>query len=83
MQNKLNRGITMKFSKFMASNSGRILRVVAGAALIILGITMRSTGGYVLVLIGLLPLVAGIFDVCIFAPFFHMPLTGKAIRAHK
>jgi hypothetical protein len=73
----------MKFSKFMASNSGRILRVIAGAALIILGITMRSAGGYVLVLIGLLPMVAGIFDVCIFAPLFRMPLAGRAIRAHK
>ncbi len=73
----------MKFSQFMASSVGRILRVLAGATLIILGLTMRSAGGYVLAVIGLLPFLAGIFDVCIFAPLLRMPFMGKAIRAHK
>lgn len=62
---------------------GRIIRVVAGAVLIAIGIAMKSTGGYVLAIIGALPLVAGILDVCIFAPLFKMPFAGKAIRALK
>lgn len=73
----------MKFSKFMSSNSGRILRVIAGAALIVIGIIMKSTGGYVIAVIGAAPLLAGLFDFCIFAPLFHMPFMGKAIRAYK
>lgn len=62
---------------------GRIIRVVAGAVLIAIGIAMKSTGGYVLAIIGALPLAAGVFDVCIFAPLFKMPFAGKAIRAVK
>lgn len=31
----------MKFSLFMASTQGRILRIVAGAALIIVGLVMQ------------------------------------------
>lgn len=73
----------MKFSQFMANPMGRIIRVVAGAILIAIGIAMKSTGGYVVAVIGALPLVAGILDVCIFAPLFGMPFTGKAIRAFK
>ena len=73
----------MKFPQLMATPMGRIIRVVAGAVLIAIGIAMKSTGGYVLAIIGALPLVAGILDVCIFAPLFKMPFAGKAIRALK
>ena len=73
----------MKFSKFMASPAGRLVRIIAGAALIGIGIAMKSTGGYVLAVVGALPLVAGILDFCIFAPLFGMPFTGKAIRAFR
>jgi len=73
----------VKFSQFMASMFGRILRVVAGAALIFLGFKMNSAGGYVLALIGAVPLLAGVLDVCIFAPLFRMPFSGKAIRTYK
>ncbi len=73
----------MKFSQFMASSMGRILRVIAGAVLIGIGISMKSTSGYVIAVIGALPLLAGVFDVCVFAPLFHMPFTGKKIRSYK
>jgi hypothetical protein len=73
----------VKFSQFMASPRGRITRVLAGAILIAVGIAMKSAGGYVVAVIGALPLAAGIFDVCILAPLFGMPFTGKAIRAFK
>lgn len=71
----------MNFSQFMASTAGRVLRIVAGLALIVIGLMMQSTGGYVLAAVGLFPLAAGVFDWCIFAPLLGMPFTGKAIRA--
>jgi len=73
----------VKFSQFMAGVSGRVLRFVAGAVLIFIGIKMSSVGGYVLALIGAVPFLASVFDVCVFAPLFHMPFTGKAIRSYK
>jgi hypothetical protein len=71
------------FSKFMASITGRIIRIVAGILLIALGfLTAHSTAGtIILVVIGLLPLVAGIFDFCVFAPLFGSPMSGPKIRA--
>jgi hypothetical protein len=71
----------MKFSKFMASSTGRILRGIVGVILIALGFIMHSKIGYVIVIVGIVPLAAGIFDFCLFAPLLKMPFSGKAIRA--
>ena len=73
----------MKFSQFMASPAGRVLRIVAGIALIAWGLYMQSTAGYVIAVIGLVPLLAGVFDKCVFAPLFKQPFDGKAIRSGK
>ena len=67
----------------MASSSGRIVRGVAGVALIILGLTMGSAGGWALALFGVAPLVTGIFDRCPPALLFRMPASGKAICARR
>ncbi len=70
--------------KFLASGSGRIVRIVAGLALMALGIfAVHGTGGIVLIVVGLVPLVAGLFDFCVFAPLFGAPLSGPQIRAAK
>ena len=68
----------------MASPAGRITRIVAGIILIVWGL-MGLTGvtGIIVVVIGALPLVAGIFDFCVFAPLFGSPLSGPKIRAGK
>ncbi|HUD08182.1 MAG TPA: YgaP-like transmembrane domain [Candidatus Saccharimonadales bacterium] len=72
----------MNFSKFMASGAGRLLRVVVGVVLICMGFfVMKNEVGYVVGAIGVVPLLAGIFDFCIFALLFDMPFMGKAIRA--
>jgi uncharacterized membrane protein HdeD (DUF308 family) len=72
------------FVSFMASGAGRILRIVAGIALIAVGLlAMEAPGGYIVAVIGVLPLVAGLFDFCIFAPLFGNPLSGSKIRAGK
>lgn len=70
------------FVSFMASTTGRIVRIVAGIALIVVGVLlMNGVGGIIVAVIGLLPLVAGLFDFCVFAPLFGNPLSGPRIRA--
>jgi hypothetical protein len=67
----------MGFAQFMSSATGRGLRIVAGLALIVLGLT---TGSMVWGIVGLVPLAAGVFDVCLFAPLFGAPLKGAEVR---
>ena len=73
------------FVSWMASSAGRVTRVLAGLILIALGLFVvhSTTGTIVLVVVGLVPLLAGLFDFCIFAPLFGNPLSGKKIRAGK
>jgi hypothetical protein len=72
------------FIKFMASPAGRIIRIIAGIVLIALGLlVVHGVGGIILAVVGLVPLVAGLFDFCVFAPLFGAPLGGKQIRAGK
>lgn len=69
------------FVKFMASKTGRIIRVLAGIALVAWGLLgLGGTTGIVVAVIGLVPLLAGLFDVCVFAPLFKNPFKGPEIR---
>ena len=73
----------MGFAQFMSSGLGRGLRIVAGIILIAVGLAVvGGTGGIVLAVIGLVPLLAGVLDVCLFAPLFGAPLKGTDVRAH-
>jgi hypothetical protein len=72
------------FVKFMASPAGRITRIVAGIVLIVLGLlVIHGVGGTILAVVGLVPLVAGLFDFCVFAPLFGAPMSGPKIRSGK
>lgn len=76
----------MGFATFMSSATGRWLRAIVGLALIGVGAYLLASAGtvvlgIVLIVVGLLPLVAGLFDFCVFAPLFGAPLSGKAVRA--
>lgn len=64
---------------FMATTAGRATRVLAGLVLIAVGILLGGAG-YFLAVVGLVPLAAGAFDVCLFAPLGHMPFVGKSYR---
>jgi len=67
--------------RFLASSAGRWTRVVAGLALIAIGLwVVTGTWGWVLVVVGLVPLAAGVFDVCVFAPLFGLPFAGDRLR---
>ena len=74
----------MAFVQFMASKTGRYVRIAVGIILLILGIfVVQDTAGIVVTIIALVPLLAGVFDVCLLAPLFGAPFKGADIRAHK
>jgi hypothetical protein len=69
----------MAFTSFMSSTAGRALRIIAGLALIIIGfVAVGGIGGLVLSLVGLIPLGAGVADVCLFGPLLGTDLHGEA-----
>ena len=72
------------FVFFLASETGRIVRIVGGLALVVLGrFGLSGMNALVVILIGMVPLLAGTFDFCVFAPLFGAPLSGPEIRASK
>ncbi len=72
---------TSAFGQFMASGTGRTVRVIAGIVLVVLGIWLWGGWGIALVVIGLVPLMAGLLDVCVFSALFGGPFSGERIRA--
>ena len=69
------------FFRFIASPTGRVVRIVAGLILIAAGIWWISgIGGWIVAIIGLVPLAAGVFDWCVFAPLFGLPFVGPKLR---
>jgi Protein of unknown function (DUF2892) len=67
----------------MQSWVGRLLRVLAGLALIAVGLfVMQGAWGYVVAAIGLIPLFAGTVGICLLAPLFGYTLAGEPRRAH-
>lgn len=72
------------FVTFMASTTGRIVRIVAGIALIAWGLLgLGGVTGGVAAVVGVVPLLAGLLDFCVFAPLFGCPISGPKIRATK
>ncbi len=72
------------FVSFMSSTAGRILRAVVGLVLLYVGwASMSGAGGIVVMVLGVVLVAVGVFDVCLFAPLFGNPFTGKQIRAGK
>jgi hypothetical protein len=69
------------FFRFIASPTGRVVRVVAGLALILIGLlAIGDIWGWILAIVGLVPLLAGLFDRCVFAPLFGLPFVGPRLR---
>ena len=70
------------FVRFMQTPAGRIGRIVVGVVLIAAGfIGSGGAIGYFLAGLGVIPLAAGLLDICLMAPFFRVPLSGTKIRA--
>jgi hypothetical protein len=71
----------MLFAKLMVTIPGRLLRIVAGIAIMLTGwFHFQNPIGYAMMVIGIIPVSAGVFDVCILAPLFDSPFNGDEIR---
>jgi hypothetical protein len=75
--------VIMGFAKFMSGSLGRVIRIVAGLALIAAGIFFANgVLGLILIIVGVIPLIAGLLDMCfIGALFLGTPLKGDDVRA--
>lgn len=66
----------MAFARIMSRPAGRLARVLAGIAMIVVGAVLGG-GWWILAAAGLLPLAAGAFDLCLIAPLLRAPLRGR------
>jgi len=68
----------MAFVRFMRSGAGRLLRIAAGAALVVVGVfVVGGVGGLMIAIVGLVPLSAGIFNFCLFGPLLGLDFMGR------
>ena len=73
---------TTGFSRWINGTSGRVFRLLAGAAFLILALTFRGHWwGVAAGLWSLFPLSAGLFDICWISAALGGPLSGRLIRA--
>jgi hypothetical protein len=69
---------------FLAGTAGRVVRALAGLGLIVWGLLgLGGTTGIIVAVVGAVPLLAGLFDFCVFAPLFGAPFNGSKIRASR
>jgi hypothetical protein len=72
------------FARFMSTPTGRGVRIIAGILLIVWGVmNIRTRAGQIVCVVGLVPLIAGAWDVCLFSGLFGGIWSGKHIRARK
>ncbi len=58
------------------------MRIVIGLAFVAIGlVSVGGRGRLILAIVSVVPLPAGVFDVCLFAPPFGAPLKGVDVRA--
>jgi hypothetical protein len=69
----------MGLVKFMSSSAGRLVRIGAGVALIAIGLgAIGGTAGTIIAVVGVVPLLAGVFNVCLLGPLFGAGFRGRA-----
>jgi hypothetical protein len=73
----------LRFASLMATPAGRIVRALAGFALIALGFVTGGPLGVAIGLVGLVPVAAGVFNICFIAPLLNVPLQGSRLRELK
>ncbi|MEX2290358.1 MAG: hypothetical protein WD794_08545 [Mycobacteriales bacterium] len=71
----------MKPVDVIGSQPGRVLRVVAGSAMIDWGLRRGDAGGRAAAAAGVVPLAAGAADVCLLGPLVHGPGVPKPAGA--
>jgi len=69
------------FSKFINSMAGRVFRLAAGLGFLVVGFIFRDHWlGVVSMAWSIVPLSAGIFDLCYISALLGGPISGKKIR---
>ncbi len=64
----------------MRSGVGRTLRIIFGLFLIWWGFSAGA--GWIVGVVGFIPLLGGIFNFCVFAPLFGLNFMGQPRAAH-
>ena len=69
---------TSFFERFMASGYGRVVRIALGLALIGVGMTVLPRPvGVIVAAFGLVPIAAGVFNLCPIAPLWGGHFLGS------
>jgi hypothetical protein len=72
----------MTFARFMAQPIGRAVQIIAGLVIVGLGIAIVGGPlGWLVGIIGLVPLAAGSANACLIAPLVHAPVRGQDAAA--
>jgi len=69
----------MQFVKWMTKPAGRILRIVAGIILIGVGLYFQGVWGNVVAVVGVVPVLAGVFNFCLIAPILGAPFRPRSL----
>lgn len=68
----------MRIVSFLRSPTGRGLRIALGLLLVFAGVNMiGGTAGLLVAAIGVVPVVAGVFNFCLAAPLFGFDINGR------
>lgn len=71
------------FARFINSPSGRAVRVIVGVALMGWGyLRLDGTAGSVLIVVGLILLAAGVFNLCLISALLGGPIRGDQVGAN-
>lgn len=71
----------MALAKFMAGPVGRGARIVLGIVLIVLGLSVvGDTAGLILAAVGVVPILAGVFNICLIGPIIGAPFSGRDLK---
>ena len=69
------------FARFVNSSAGRVFRLVVGTGFLVVGYLFREqTLGVIAMVFSILPLSAGVFDLCYVSAILGGPLSGAKIR---
>ena len=69
------------FSRFINSSAGRVFRLVAGTLFLVVGYVYRDHPlGVISMVWSVVPLSAGVFDLCFISAILGGPLSGAKIR---
>ena len=71
--------VIMRFLSFMNTSTGRMIRVVAGMAVLVAGALLGGVVGTALAVFAVLPIATGVFGVCPINPLFGQPMRACAV----